>query len=140
MGSLFGKLLPKDFKQKSATINQYQHFFQSQTSDAVYQMVDVLNVTQDCLTVSVPSPALLNYLRLHSQQIRDLISEQFGHYPQLKIKVIPETPDPDGSGKDLKPARHFSPAVCDQIIKSAGGLQDEELREAMISLANTIKD
>lgn len=140
LSSLFSKLLPSDFRQKTATINQYQQFFNSQTSDAVYQMVQVMNVSEDSITLAVPSSALVNYLRLHSLEIRQQISDQFGRVLDLKIVAQPQSMTADGQKNALKPARHFSPSVCDQLKKSAASLDDDELRAALISLSQAIRE
>lgn len=140
LSSLFGKVLPENFRQKSATIHQYQQFFNSLESDAVFQMVEVINVTDEHLSLAVPSPSLVNYLRLHSQQLRQQIEEQFGLDLELIFKVLPESISPKREIKKMPSARHFSASVSDQIKKSSSGLDDEELRNAMISLADTIKN
>jgi hypothetical protein len=140
VSSLFGKLLPDNFQQKSATIQQYQQFFYSRTGDAIYQMVEVMNVTDSTLTLAVPSPGLVNYLRLHSLDLRQQISEQFGVLLELKIVAQPGSLEPDDQRNALKPARHFSRDVCEKLRKSASSVDDEALRAALISLSRAIKD
>lgn len=137
---LFGKLLPDNFRQKSATIQQYQQFFKSQTSDAVYQMVQVMNVTDDAITLAVPSSALVNYLRLHSAEIRNQILEQFHKSLELKVIADPTSMSPADEKSPLKPAKHFSQSVCDQLKKSAASVDDDELRSALESLSKTIRE
>ena len=140
VSSLFRKLLPHNFQQKNATIQQYQQFFHSQTGDAVYQMVEVMNVTDSVLTLSVPSPALVNYLRLHSVEIRQQITEQFGIFLDLKIIAQPGSLETGSQKRALKPPRHFSEDVCIKLRKSASSVDDEALRAALISLSKAIKD
>jgi len=139
VSSLFGKLLPQDYRQKSALINQFQHFFDQQKSDAVFQMVKVMNVTEHQLVLAVPSPALVNYLRLHSQQIKAQIAELFGQHLELKIMAQPESLVGDSEPPEKKGLKHFSESVTRQIKKSSASVDDEELRQAMISLAEAIK-
>lgn len=140
VAKLFRKLLPEDFQRKSATIQQYQQFFKSQTGDAVYQMVEVINVTEVTITLAVPSPALVNYLRLHSVEIRQQIAEQFGCDIDIKVIAQPQSLSAEDQKKSLKPARHFSRDVCERLKKSAASVEDDALRAALISLSTTIKN
>ena len=110
-----------------------------QDSDAVFQLVRVLNVDNACLTLSVPSPALINYLRLHSEQISRQIEHQFGRSMALKIVAAPAGAQQTLPRSQLKPAPHFSQEVCDQVTKSANNLEDDELRQSLLSLAKAIK-
>ncbi|MBT3724482.1 MAG: hypothetical protein HOG41_13965, partial [Gammaproteobacteria bacterium] len=75
VSSLFKRLLPEGFAQKRAEIEQFQHFFEVQESDAVFQMVKVTNITDQYLNVTLPNAALSSYLRLPSEQIRQQILE-----------------------------------------------------------------
>jgi len=90
VSQLFKRLLPEGFAQKRAEIEQFQHFFDLQESDAVFQMVKVTNVTSQYLNVTLPNAALSSYLRLHSEQIRQSIIENFGVDLILKISTRPE--------------------------------------------------
>lgn len=135
---LFGKVLPHNYAEKYALIHQYQQFFHEQQNDAVFQLVKVMNVTSNSITVSVPSPALVTYLRLHSQQLDESIQQQFGQHMELIIKAVPESDKP--KTVKLEPARHCSEQVSEQVRKSSSSLEHEELKQAMIRLAKAIKD
>lgn len=138
LAALFKGLLPENFQQQRALIQQYQYFFQAQESDVVFQMVTVVNVTDRYLHVSVPNPALANYLRLHSQQIQQQIQHDFGLGLELKISARPENMHNSEHQQKLPPARHFSKTVCDQIKHSADSLEDDALKAALKSLSKTI--
>lgn len=140
MSSLFRKLLPDNFRQKNVTIQQYQQFFHSQSSDAVFQMVQVMNVSDDRITLAVPSSALANYLRLHSVEIRQQIAEQFNQSLELKIIAQPESMSPEEKSSKLKPVKHFSQTVCDQVKKSASSVDDDALKAALVSLSKSIRE
>ena len=136
--ALFKRWLPKDFKEKSALINQLQQLFLAQSSDAVFQMVTVCNVTESYLSLSVPNPPLAAYLRLHSDQVRQLIEENFGLSLELKISARPDsTVREDGAGYTVA-ASEVSEVACEQIRKSADSLDDEDLRHALQSLSKTL--
>jgi hypothetical protein len=139
ISSLFGKLLPENYRQKNAAISQYQHFFNEQTGDAVFQMVEVTNVTDHQLVLAVPSPALVNYLRLHSQQIKSQLAGLFGQTLDIKIIAQPGSMERQPEINKQHKLKHFPNSVCAQIEKSASTLEDDELRRAMIALARTIK-
>ncbi len=137
--SLFRKLLPQEFRQKRGQIEHFQQFFAGQEQDAVFQLVRVLNVTAQYLHVSLPNPPLANYFRLHSQEIRQQIKQQFGQDLQLKISVQPQA-DEAGESREHKPLPHYSSAVTEQIGRSADAVDDAELKAALKSLSRTLRD
>ncbi len=136
---LFGKILPDGFQAKTALINQYQHFFNSLDSDAVFQMVKVVSVEADMLTVSLPSAGLVNYLRMHAQQISKEIEHQFGQVMALKIVTSPMGAQNEMPRSRLKPAAHFSAEVSDKIKISAKNIEDDELKQSLLRLAEAIR-
>ncbi len=131
--------LPDSFQEKSASIQQYQAFFEQQTSDAVYALVKVLNVNDNELTLAVPSPALVNYLRLHEAQIRRQIETLFHHSMSIKVVAQPELMETDTNSLEPVQSKHYSATVCAQIQKSAASLEDNDLRDALLSLAKTLQ-
>jgi hypothetical protein len=139
VSKLLGKILPDGFQSKTALINQYQQFFNSLDSDAIFQMVKVVSVEADMLTLSLPSAGLVNYLRLHTQQISRDIEHQFGQVMALKIISSPMGAQTEIPHKGLKPAAHFSAEVSDKIKKSAKNIDDDELRQSLLRLADAIR-
>ena len=135
---LFKGLLPEDYAQKRALIQQYQQFFESQESDAVFQMVKVTNVTDDYLNVTLPNAALSSYLRLHGEQIRQSILESFGVELTLKISTRPEsfTQTEQKHNEDWLP--EISRSSCDQIVNAAEYVEGDELKDALKSLSKTL--
>jgi hypothetical protein len=133
-------LLPADFRQRRSRIDQYQHFFKSLESDAVFAMVEVINVSDDLLTLALPSSALVNYLRLHQEYLTAAIEQQFGHTPALKMIVAPGGRPESGDGRgSLAHANPVSQRARDQIRAGADLVEDEELRDALHSLAKHLK-
>lgn len=139
VSKLFGKILPEGYQSRTALISQYQHFFDSLDTDAVFQLVKVVSVEANIVTVSLPSAGLVNYLRLHSQQICREIEHQFGQVMALKIISSPEGAQNEQPHPRLKPAPHFSAEVSDKIKTSARNVDDDELRQSLIRLADAIK-
>jgi hypothetical protein len=139
VSTMFSKILPSNYGSKSALISQYQHFFNSLESDAVFQMVKVVNVEDNCLTLSLPSAALVNYLRLHSDEISRQIQYQFGHAMALQISASPSGAQADMPHSKLKPAPHFSSEVSEKIKSSARDVDDDELMQSLMDLADAIR-
>lgn len=135
---LFKGLLPENFPQKRAQIQQYQHFFESIESDAVFQMVRVNNVTHEFVSITLPNAALSSYLRLHSQQIKQLIQQYFGVDLDLKISTRPDTsqPEQEKHHKDWLP--DISQSSCAQINTAAEHVEGEALKQALQSLSATL--
>ncbi len=137
--ALYKRLLPQDFFAKRAQIRQFQQFFDERKTDAIFQMVKVLNVTGEYLHVSLPNPPLANYFRLHGEEIRQQIREQFNRDLQIKISVQPQG-DEHAAAQSHKPLAHYNQAVTEQISKSAEALDDDELKAALKSLSQTLQD
>ncbi len=133
------KWLPKDFRRHSAVIAQYQQFFDSHQGEAVYRQVRVLNASDKQLLLALPSPALVNYLRLHGAQLQQEIQQLFGASPSLKLVVRPFG-GIERTATKLQPPAHVSRSVSARVRKSADGIEDESLRQALIALAQSITD
>ena len=136
--SIFKGLLPAEYREKTGLIQQYQYFFEAQESDAVFQMVKVCNVTDEYLQVSVPNPALSVYLRMHAEEIKALMMENFGQALELKISSRPESAGESAKNIPLPPAPHFPQKVCQQVYDSANSVEDDALSAALKSLSKTI--
>lgn len=138
LATLFKGLLPEGYAQKRAQIQQFQHFFEMQESDAVFQMVKVTNVTDNYLNVTLPNAALSSYLRLHSEQIRQLILQNFGVELELKISTRPELfNQTEHQGKKALLA-DISQSSCDQMKTAADYVEDDNLKRALKSLSRTL--
>jgi sugar-specific transcriptional regulator TrmB len=133
------RLLPQDYRHKSAEIRRYQLFFQQQSSDAVFQMVEVINVSEREIVLAVPSPVLVNYLRLHMNQIQQQIQEQFGQSPAIKVVAMPDSNIKADADIQRKGVKHFSNDVSERMQKSVTAIDDDKLREAMQALARAIR-
>ena len=138
--NLFGDILPPDYRQRTATINQFQAFFSSLEDDPVYACVEVLSVDHDSLTLAVPSPGLVNYLRLHTREISGMLEQNFGRRFELRMIVQPGAARVGAEHARQRPARHFSDEVSKQVERSANGLEDEALKEALTRLSRSIRE
>ncbi len=138
MATMFGDLLPPDYASKRAEIDQLQMFFNTQQSDAVFQMVTVLNVTDDYLHVSLPNATLSAYLRLHTEQIRQMLKDYFQLDVALKISTQPEAAHAETSRSQSDFGADISPATSEKMQKMAQDIDDETLRKAMQSLSKTL--
>ena len=95
-------------------------------------MVEVVNASDSLVTLALPSPALVNYLRLHQEYLVAAIEQQFGHNPQLKMIVAPEGRSGTDHGRGgLTSAEPVSERARAQIRAGADLVEDEQLREAL---------
>ena len=139
VSELFKRHLPQGFSRKRAQIEQFQAFFATRDSDAVFQMVTVNNVTATELSLTLPGAALASYLRLHAEQLREEILEMFGVELSIKISTRPDAQSAahDANRKKLL-AADISSASCDQMTSSADFVDDERLKNALKSLSRTL--
>lgn len=138
LSALIRGVLPAEYQSRDASIQQLQAFFDTHAADAVFSMVRVINVTESTLTLAVPSPALVNYLRLHTQELREQIAEQFGRDLSLKIVAQPDAMRTGQSKPARQPLHRVDDAISEQINRSAATVEDETLREALLKLSRSI--
>lgn len=138
VSELFRNHLPQGFVQKRAQIEQFQSFFATRESDAVFQMVTVSNVSATELSLTMPGAALASYLRLHTEQLRAEIYEMFGVELNIKISSRPEAPALDSHPHKKPLAADISSASCAQMTAGAEFVQDERLKNALKSLSQTL--
>ena len=138
--SLFADVLPAQYRQHTASIAQYQAFFDNLDQDPVYQHVQVVDVDESRLAVAVTSPGIANYLRLHTREIDTMIEEAFGRKLQLKISVTPGKLEASVEQSRRGKAPRFTEQVARRVEQSASGVEDEALKAALVRLSRSIRE
>ena len=132
-------VLPQNFAQVSAQTRAVQKFIRQQLPDPINQQVSVINCSDQEITLAVADPQVANYLRLYVAEVQQQIHETLGMQQKLRIRTMPEsmlkiTTRPQSS----KPTR-VSKATADAIRKTAGWIEDENLKASLQSLARVLK-
>lgn len=132
-------VLPDNFKQVSNQTLVIQQFLMEHLPEHVNQQVSVINFSSEEIVVAASSPQVANYLRLYVAEIQQQIQETFQVTQTLKICTVPESllkiECPPLSGKPSK----VSNETVENISRSADWIEDENLKQSLESLANTLK-
>ena len=133
-------VLPDNFKQVSNQTLVIQQFLMEHLPEPINQQVSVINFSAEEIVVATSSPQVANYLRLYVAEVQQQIQETFQLSQKLTIRTTPDSllkiePPPD-LGKPTK----VSNQTAENISRSAGWIEDENLKQSLESLAKTLKD
>ena len=139
LGHWCQSVLPEDFSRVSAQMKDIQKFLREQLPEPINQQVSVLNSSDEDITIAAADPQIANYLRLYLAEVQQQIHETFGTAKKLKIQTMPDSLLKVGTRPgSSKPAR-VSQETADAISKNANWVEDEDLRESLLSLASFLK-
>ena len=133
-------ILPANYKGIKSQTAQLQHFLCEQLSEPITKCVHVINITDHEIVVAVDNAQIANYLRLHNRELQQQIHETFNLHQSLKFKTMPETVlQLRERPKARKPGR-VSNEAAEVISNNAQWIEDENLKNALESLAKTLKN
>jgi len=133
-------VLPDNFKQVSKQTLVIQQFLMEHLPEPVNQQVSVINFSSKEIVVAASSPQVANYLRLYVAEIQQQIQETFQLSQKLTIRTIPDSLLKIERSPDLGKPTKVSNQTVENISRSAGWIEDENLKQSLESLANTLKD
>jgi hypothetical protein len=132
-------ILPGNFNQVSQQTLVIQQFLMEHLPEPVNQQVSVINFSAEEIVVSASSPQVANYLRLYVAELQQQIRETFQLSQKLTIRTAPDSllkiERPPDAGKPAK----VSNQTAENISRSAGWIEDENLKQSLESLAETLK-
>lgn len=132
-------ILPPNYQAVRGLTDKYQKFLSEQLTREIATTVRVINVNMDEIVIAAASSQVASYLRLHATELRQQFRETFGGDRKIIIKSMPESLiniDPQRS--TIKP-RPVSDESVDTIEKNADWVEDETLKNALKSLARSLK-
>jgi hypothetical protein len=133
-------VLPAEFEQVRRQTPGLQHFLEENLPDAVKQSVTVLTINQDEIVIAANSPMVANYLRLHSREIQQQIRETFHFEQTLKFRTVPDSLLKLERQQSLPQPRQVSAESVAAIKRNAQWIESEDLKAAMLSLAESLED
>ena len=133
-------VLPPEFEQVTRLGPGIQRFLEQNLPATVNQSVTLLTINQDEIVVAANSPMVANYLRLHSREIEQQLRETFKLEQALKFRTIPDSllKLEDNEYQRQTPGQVSAESI-DAIRRNAEWIEDEELKAAMLSLAESLK-
>lgn len=132
-------VLPPGFEQVKRQLPQIQRFLEQNLPAPVNQAVTLLTLKPDEIVIAASSPLVANYLRLHAGEIQQQLRETFGLEQALRFRTIPDSMLKIDSPKALHRPGKVGTESLEAMRRSAQWIEDEDLRAAMLSLAESIK-
>ncbi|HKJ50090.1 MAG TPA: hypothetical protein VKB27_01245 [Gammaproteobacteria bacterium] len=132
-------ILPPGYDRVEQLAPAMQQFLEQNLPEPMNRAVTLLTATDDEIVIAAYNPMVANYLRLHSTEIAQQIRETLGLEARLKFRTLPESLLQAGPRKQERAPRPVSAASADAIRRSAVWLEDEGLREALLSLARSME-
>ena len=132
-------VLPAEFEQVRRQAPGLQHFLEENLPEAVQQSVTVLTINQDEIVIAANTPMVANYLRLHSRELQQQLRETFNFEQTLKFRTVPDSLLKIEQHEHLRPPRQVTAESVEAIKRNAQWIEDEDLKAAMLSLAESLK-
>ncbi len=132
-------MLPPGFEQVTRLGPDIQRFLEQNLPETVNQSVTLLTINQDEIVVAANSPMVANYLRLHSREIEQQLRETFKLEQALKFRTIPDSLLKLDHNEYRHQLGQVSAESIESIRRNAEWIEDEQLKAAMLSLAESLK-
>jgi hypothetical protein len=132
-------VLPAEFEQVKRQVPGLQHFLEENLPESVKQSVTVLTINQHEIVIAANSPMVANYLRLHSKEIQQQIRETFHFEQTLKFRTVPDSLLKLERQQNIPQPRQVSAESIEALKRNAQWIEDEGLKSAMLSLAESLK-
>tara|TARA_R110002096_G_scaffold84739_1_gene195458 strand:+ start:233 stop:676 length:444 start_codon:yes stop_codon:yes gene_type:complete len=139
LSQLCRSVLPDGFDQVVSMAPRIQAFLEENLPEGVNKCVTLLTINTREIVIAANSPMVTNYLRLHGAEIQQQLRETFALEQPLKFCSLPASL----LKLDSPPARRKSEGVSaeavESISRSAAWIEDEKLKAALLSLAESLK-
>ena len=132
-------VLPPGFDEARRQLPEIQAFLDSNLPDTVTGSVTALSVDAEQIVIAASTPAVTNYLRLHSAEIQQQLSETLQLQQALRFRSIPDAMMRPRATVKLQAPRQVSTESVDAIRRNAQWIEDEALRQALLSLADGLE-
>lgn len=132
-------VLPAEFERVSRLGPAIQAFLEQNLPEPVNRSVRLLTVNRDELVIAASTPMVANYLRLHAAEIRQQLRESLEIDVEVRFRALPESMLQAATRPTTGAPREVDPATLEVIERSAESIDDAGLREALRSLARSMK-
>ena len=139
LDKLCHSVLPPGFEKISRLGPGIQRFLEQNLPEPINQNVTLLSITDEHIVIAANSPVMANYLRLHAAEIQQQLRETFSLNQEIKFRSLPETLLSVGSTYEIPKPDPVSEQSIDAIERSANWIENEVLKSALLSLAQSLK-
>ena len=132
-------VLPPGYERVERLAPELQRFLEENLPAPINRAVSLLTVIGDEIVIAAYNPVVANYLRLHANEIAQQIRETLGFDARLRFRTLPESLLQAGPRVRERQPRPVSAESIDALRRSAEWIEDEELRAALLSLAQSMR-
>lgn len=133
-------ILPSNYRQIKSQTAKYQQFLLEQLPDSVANSIQVINANTEEIVIAVSSASVANYLRLHVRELQQQIHETFNTSQKLSFKTMPESLLQIEQRPAIRKPQSVSSEAIESINNNAQWIEDENLKQALKSLAQQLKN
>lgn len=139
LDQLCRSVLPADYAQVKRQLPEIQAFLEQNLPAPVNRCVTLLTLNNDEIVIGANSPMVTNFLRLHAAEIRQQLRETFKLEQSLRFRSLPD--DLLRVERKITPRepRQVSAESIDAIRKNASWVDDDDLKAALLSLAQSLE-
>ena len=133
------EVLPAEFERVSRLAPQIQQFLEHNLPESVNRSVRLLTLGRDEIVIAAYTPMVASYLRLHAAELRQQLRETFDLDLEVRFRTLPESLLHAADRPATPRLREVDAATVGVIERGAESIDDEALREALRSLARSMK-
>lgn len=131
-------VLPEGFEEVRRKLPEIQRFLEENLPSQVNRSVTLLTLDQNEIVIAGSTPIVTNYLRLHAREIQQQLRETFGLEQMLRFRSLPDSLLEPPSGSQVRRPQAVDAQSIEALRRNAQWIEDENLREAILSLANSL--
>ena len=132
-------VLPAEYDRVTGLAPVVQQFLEENLPPPTNRAVTLLKAGEDEIVIAAFNPMVANYLRLHSAEIAQQLRESLGLEARLRFRTLPESMLRTAQRESRREPRTVSEGSIDAVRRGAEFVEDEQLRAALLSLAQSMK-
>ncbi len=132
-------VLPPGFERVKNRLPSIQRFLEENLPEPVNRCVTLLTLDSEEMVIAANSPAVASFLRMHSREIEQQLRETFKLNLRLRFRTVPDALLHVERTEIHREPRMPSADSAKAVRRNAEWIEDDNLREAMIALADSLK-
>ena len=139
IGPLCESLLPAGYDRVSKLGSRIQQFLRGNLPEPLNRTVTLLTVDDDEIVIAANTPVVANYLRLHQGELQQQLRESLGLGQRLRFRSLPQSMLRVDRPVAKRAPRRVSEQSIEALERNASWIEDEDLRRALLELAQSLK-
>lgn len=132
-------VLPPGFEDVRRRLPEIQRFIEQNLPQSVNRSVTLLTLDHEEIVIAASTPLVANYLRLHAREIQQQLRETFGLEQKLRFRSLPDSLLKPPVADPVRRPQAVDARSIEALRRNAEWIEDESLRQALLSLANSLE-